>query len=209
MLPALATDRLQKGADNNTATTRGVAVLLELATAAPGRRPAGDHLPRARQCRHRPRAGGGSWAGKDARAVLDTAALGIGRAVVEPAQPGEGDRLGAHRAGLQGDVEVAVDQPRRAELPGARAGSPPARHGRWDRCRFRCGWRPRPAPGRPARRSPRRSAPRRPPRRRERAPAPAPSVSGSFRPCATIACRVRRAYLGGHAPPPDRRDPGC
>ena len=55
---------------------------------------------------------------EDARAVLDAAALGIGRAVVDAPDAREGDRLGAHRAGLERDVEIALDQPRRAELRG-------------------------------------------------------------------------------------------
>src|SRR4051812_3369091 len=58
---------------------------------------------------------------EDARAVLDAAALGIGGAIVKAPDPGEGDRLGAHRAGLQRDVEIAVDQPRRTELCGCHA----------------------------------------------------------------------------------------
>ena len=56
---------------------------------------------------------------EDARAVVDPAALGIGGAVVEPPQAGEGDRLGAHRTGLEGHVEIALDQARRAQ-PGGR-----------------------------------------------------------------------------------------
>ena len=45
---------------------------------------------------------------EDAGAVLDPAALGVGGTEVEPAQPGEGDRLRAHGARLQRDVDVAV-----------------------------------------------------------------------------------------------------
>ena len=51
---------------------------------------------------------------KDAGTVLDPAALGVGRAEIEPPQPGEGDCLGAHGAGFQRDVDVAVHEPRRA-----------------------------------------------------------------------------------------------
>ena len=51
---------------------------------------------------------------EDARPVLDPTALGVRRAEVEPPQPGEGDCLGAHGAGFQRDVDVAVDEPRRA-----------------------------------------------------------------------------------------------
>src|SRR5690606_19461188 len=40
------------------------------------------------------------------RAVLDAAALGVVGAEIEPPHPGQGDRRGAHGAGLQGDVEV-------------------------------------------------------------------------------------------------------
>ena len=46
---------------------------------------------------------------EDTRSVLDAAALGIRCAVVEAAQASEGDRLGAHRAGFERDVEVAFD----------------------------------------------------------------------------------------------------
>src|SRR2546423_14940801 len=47
---------------------------------------------------------------KKAHAGIDRAALGIGRAVIEPPDPCERDRAGAHRAGLQREVEVAIDQ---------------------------------------------------------------------------------------------------
>src|SRR6185503_1790492 len=58
---------------------------------------------------------------EDARTVLDAAALGIGGPPVEPADAGEGNRLGAHRAGLQRNIEIAIDQARRAELRRRRA----------------------------------------------------------------------------------------
>ena len=53
---------------------------------------------------------------EDARAVLDTAALGIGRAPIEAPDAREGNRLGAHRTGFQRDIEIAAGQPRRAKL---------------------------------------------------------------------------------------------
>src|SRR3546814_17709216 len=48
---------------------------------------------------------------EDARAVLDAAALGIGRTVVKPPYTRRADRGGAHRAGFQRDVEIAVREP--------------------------------------------------------------------------------------------------
>ena len=45
---------------------------------------------------------------EDARPVLDAAALGIGRAEIEPADARKRDRRRAHRARLQRDVEVGV-----------------------------------------------------------------------------------------------------
>ncbi len=48
---------------------------------------------------------------EDAWAVFDTAALGIGRAIIEAAQAGERDRGGAHGTGLQGHVDYAIGQP--------------------------------------------------------------------------------------------------
>src|SRR5205814_394792 len=55
---------------------------------------------------------------EDARPILDAAAFGIGRAVVEPPYPGKGNGLGTHRAGLERDVEIALDQSRGAERLG-------------------------------------------------------------------------------------------
>ena len=49
--------------------------------------------------------------GKEPHAGIHRAALGIGGAVIEPPDPGERNRARAHRAGLQRDVEVAIDQP--------------------------------------------------------------------------------------------------
>ncbi len=54
-------------------------------------------------------------------AVLDRAALRIAGAVIEAADAGERDRPGAHRARLQGDVEIAADEPFRAEDGGGGA----------------------------------------------------------------------------------------
>lgn len=48
---------------------------------------------------------------EDARAVLHAAALGVVGSEIDPADAGEGDGLGAHGAGLQGDVKVAGGQP--------------------------------------------------------------------------------------------------
>ncbi len=45
---------------------------------------------------------------EDARAVLHPAALGVVGAEIEAADAGQGNRRGAHRAGLQRDVEVAA-----------------------------------------------------------------------------------------------------
>lgn len=53
--------------------------------------------------------------GEEARPVLDGAPLGIGRAPIEPAQAGEGDRRRAHGAGLERHIEVAADEPLRAQ----------------------------------------------------------------------------------------------
>ncbi len=48
--------------------------------------------------------------------MIDTAAFGIRRNEINPAQTGEGYCSGAHGAGFQRDVEIAVRQPRRAFL---------------------------------------------------------------------------------------------
>ena len=50
------------------------------------------------------------WRGEDAGAVVHAAAFGVIGAENQFSDPGEGDGLGAHRAGFQGDVEVAADQ---------------------------------------------------------------------------------------------------
>ena len=49
--------------------------------------------------------------GKEPHPGIHRAALGIGGAVIEPPDPRKRNRARAHRAGLQRDVEVAVDQP--------------------------------------------------------------------------------------------------
>lgn len=58
---------------------------------------------------------------ENARTMLHAAALGVGSRVVEPPQPREGNRAGAHRAGLKRDVEIRAADPlgaeRRAGLP--------------------------------------------------------------------------------------------
>ena len=60
--------------------------------------------------------------GKKLHAVVDRAALGIGGAVIEPADAGEGDRARAHGARLERDIEVAIVEPF-----GAERRPPPAR----------------------------------------------------------------------------------
>ena len=57
---------------------------------------------------------------EDPRAVLDAAALGILGTEIDPPQPGEARRCGAHRARLQRDVEIAAHQPWRARLAARR-----------------------------------------------------------------------------------------
>lgn len=51
------------------------------------------------------------WGGEDAGAVVDAAAFGVVGGEDQLSDPGEGDGLGAHRAGFEGDVEVAADEP--------------------------------------------------------------------------------------------------
>ena len=48
---------------------------------------------------------------KKPHAGIHRAALGVGGAVIEPPDPGERNRARTHGAGLQRDIEVAVDQP--------------------------------------------------------------------------------------------------
>jgi len=62
---------------------------------------------------------------EDARPVLHAAALGVERAEVEPADAGERYGGGAHRARLQGDVEIGLRQPLRAQR---RAGGADGQH---------------------------------------------------------------------------------
>src|SRR4051812_50052121 len=51
------------------------------------------------------------WRGEEPHAVVYRAALRVARAVIQPPYPRKRDRARAHRARLQGNVEVAVDQP--------------------------------------------------------------------------------------------------
>ena len=62
---------------------------------------------------------------EDAGAMLDTAALGIGGAKIEPADAEQGYGLSAHGAGLKGDVEVAAGKPGIAQVGG---GGPKRQH---------------------------------------------------------------------------------
>ena len=55
------------------------------------------------------------------RPLLDRAALGIGRAVVEPGDPSMPDRSGAHRAWLERDPQLAAVEPLVAEPFGGAA----------------------------------------------------------------------------------------
>ena len=48
---------------------------------------------------------------EEARAVVDSAALGVRGGIIEPAQAGERDRAGAHRAWLERHIKIAADQP--------------------------------------------------------------------------------------------------
>src|SRR5262245_26090995 len=45
---------------------------------------------------------------ENARAMIHAAALGIVGAVIDPSEPREGDRLGAHGTRFQRDVEVGL-----------------------------------------------------------------------------------------------------
>src|SRR4051794_28436023 len=56
--------------------------------------------------------------GEVAHAAFHRAALRVGSAVIEAADAGERQGGGAHRAGFQRHVEVAVDQPLGAERRG-------------------------------------------------------------------------------------------
>src|SRR2546423_1151952 len=55
------------------------------------------------------------WRSKEPHARFYRAALGIGRAVIQPPYPRERDRGGAHRARLQRYIQVAIDQPLAAD----------------------------------------------------------------------------------------------
>ena len=52
---------------------------------------------------------------KEARAVLDRAGFRIIGAEIQPAQAGQGDRRGTHRARLEGDIKIALGEMRGAE----------------------------------------------------------------------------------------------
>ena len=58
---------------------------------------------------------------EDARPVLDAAALWVVGGEIEPADAGERDRGGAHRARLQRDVEIAIGEPFDAQPGGTGA----------------------------------------------------------------------------------------
>lgn len=47
---------------------------------------------------------------ENARSMFDTTAFGIGRAKIEPSDPGQGNCRGAHGAGFQGHVKIAAKQ---------------------------------------------------------------------------------------------------
>ena len=59
--------------------------------------------------------------GEEPHAVVDRAALRVGGAVVEPPDAGERHRRGAHGAGLERHIEIAVGQPFGAERGGGLA----------------------------------------------------------------------------------------
>src|SRR3984957_7902377 len=59
--------------------------------------------------------------GEEAHAVIDRAALRVTRAEMEPADAGERDRGGAHGAGLERNVKIAVDEALGAERGRGRA----------------------------------------------------------------------------------------
>ena len=79
---------------------------------------------------------------KEPHAGLDRAALGVGRAVIEPPDPRQRDRARAHRARLQRDIEVAIDQPLAADDCARLRGWRGSRHARSGRGRSACGFRP-------------------------------------------------------------------
>src|SRR5271166_2475608 len=57
---------------------------------------------------------------KKTRTMIDGAAFWVGRAIIEAAQAGKGNRAGAHRAGLERHVKVAADEPVGADRRGGR-----------------------------------------------------------------------------------------
>jgi hypothetical protein len=56
--------------------------------------------------------------GKELHAVVHRSALGIGGAVIKPANARKRDGAGAHRTRLERDVKVAIDEPLGAERGG-------------------------------------------------------------------------------------------
>ena len=58
---------------------------------------------------------------EEPHAGIDRAALGVARAVIEPADAGKRDGGRAHGTGLERDIEVAIDQPLAADLVGGGA----------------------------------------------------------------------------------------
>ena len=151
--------------------------------------------PRSRERRRRSPARAGRWLARRTRAVLDRAALRVGRGVIEAAQPRVADRARAHRAGLQRHVEIAF---RQAALAEALGGGADASISAWAvgsasrACGFRR-WRSR----RRRRRAPRRSALRR--AARPRAPRRRRRSSGLGRACRLLApARQGRGKLLGH-----------
>src|ERR1700724_3201171 len=62
--------------------------------------------------------------GEEPHAVVDRAAFGIGRRIVEPADAGKRDRARAHGARLERDMQVAIGEP----FAGERERGGPDRH---------------------------------------------------------------------------------
>ena len=139
--------------------------------------------------------------------------LRVRRAEDQPLHPRQHHRPGAHRAGLESDVEGAADQAPGAELRRRLRGWPPSRRARSDRDRARAGSaRTRRARLRPSR-SPLRPAPppARQPARPEREP-PSSTVRPAWRdpprpsnPTILAQEPGRRSPPGGSAAPSARR----
>jgi hypothetical protein len=56
------------------------------------------------------------WLAKEARPMIDSAALRVRSPIIEPAQAGMGDGASAHRAGFKRYIEIASDEPFGTEL---------------------------------------------------------------------------------------------